>query len=117
MKVPGGILFDLDGVIYEGNNLIPGSLETLNKIRLAGIPYRFITNTTRMTKNNLVRFLNGMGLSVAAESVFSAPQAAIDYCKFKRYKKIFLVVPDHEMKEDFSSFQLVDLNPDAIAEE
>jgi len=114
MRVPGGILFDLDGVVYEGNSLIPGSLETLNKLQLAEIPYHFITNTTRMTKNNLVSFLKAMGLNVAPESVFSAPQVALEYCKLKGYKKISLIVPDPEMEQDFSSFQLVDINPDAI---
>ena len=114
MKVLGGILFDLDGVIYEGNSLIPGSVEALNKIKLAKIPYHFITNTTRMTKNNLVSFLKAMELNVVPESVFSAPQVAFEYCKLKGYKKISLIVPDPEMKQDFSSFQLVDINPDAI---
>ena len=114
MRAPGGILFDLDGVIYEGNSLIPGSLETLNKIQRAEIPYHFITNTTRLTKNNLVSLLKTMGLNVAPEIVFSAPQVAIEYCKLKGYKNISLIVPDSEMKEDFSSFQLVDINPDAI---
>jgi len=114
MQALGGILFDLDGVIYEGNRLIPGAVKTLKKIQAAGIPFRFITNTTRMTKNNLVGFLGGMGFSVGHESVFAAPHVAIEYCKLKGYKKIFLVVPDPEMKQDFSSFQLVDKNPDAI---
>jgi HAD superfamily hydrolase (TIGR01458 family) len=67
-----------------------------------------------MTKNNLVSFLKGMGLNVAPESVFSAPQVALEYCKLKGYKKISLIVPDPEMEQDFSSFQLVDINPDAI---
>ena len=114
MNVPGGVLFDLDGVIYEGNSLIPGAIDTLKKLQLAGIPYHFITNTTRMTKNNLVEYLRGMGFSVASESIFSAPQAALEYCKLKGYKKISLVVSDPEMEQDFSSFRLVDINPDAI---
>ena len=114
MQALGGILFDLDGVIYEGNRLIPGAVKTLKKIQAAGIPFRFITNTTRMTKNNLVGFLGGMGFGVGHESVFAAPHVALEYCKLKGYKKIFLVVPDPEMKQDFSSFQLVDKNPDAI---
>ena len=54
MIKPGGILFDLDGVIFQGNSLISGSKEILSALTGAGIPYRFITNTTRMTKNNLV---------------------------------------------------------------
>ena len=33
MQALGGILFDLDGVIYEGNRLIPGAVKTLKKIQ------------------------------------------------------------------------------------
>ena len=55
-----------------------------------------------------------MGLDVAPESIFSAPQVAYEYCKLSGYNKISLIVPDPEMEQDFSSFQLVDVNPDAI---
>ena len=114
MKFPGGILFDLDGVIYVGNRLIPGALETIKKLRANGIPYRFVTNTTRMTKIQLVTFLGKVGFNVSSENVFSAPHAAVEYCKLKKFKTISLIVPDPEMKKDFSFFKLVDDNPDAI---
>jgi len=45
-----GILFDLDGVIYQGDSLISGAKESINLLRQNNIPCRFITNTTRMTK-------------------------------------------------------------------
>jgi len=47
-----GILFDLDGVIYQGNALIAGAKESISLLRQNNIPFRFITNTTRMTKKN-----------------------------------------------------------------
>ena len=114
MTIPGGVLFDLDGVIYEGNRLIPGAKEALKKLQSADIPFRFITNTTRMTKANLIIFLGKMGFNVTPESVFTAPHAAVEYCNIKGYNKISLVVPDSEMKQDFSSFELVEKNPEAI---
>ena len=114
MNPPGGVLFDLDGVIYEGRNPIPGAKEALNKFYKAGVPCRFITNTTRMTKARLINFLIKMGFSVAPESVFTAPHAAVEYCKLRGYRKILLIVPDPEMRQEFSSFQLVNKNPEAI---
>ena len=111
---PGGILFDLDGVIFQGNTLIPGSKDILLMLKGAGIPYRFITNTTRMTKNNLVKMLGDMGLSVGPGEIFAAPHAAAEYCKLRGYNKILLIVPDREMHDDFSAFQLVENNPDAV---
>ena len=84
----GGILFDLDGVIFQGNRLISGSKEALRALRCAKIPFRFITNTTRMTKNNLVKMLGNMGLIVDLNKIFAAPHAAAEYCKIRSYKKI-----------------------------
>lgn len=111
---PGGILFDLDGVIFQGNSLISGSKEVLSALTGSGIPFRFITNTTRMTKNNLVKMLGDMGLAVDSNDVFAAPQAAAEYCELSGYNKILLFVPDREMQDDFFSFQLVEDNPDAV---
>ena len=109
-----GILFDLDGVVFQGQSLIPGSKKILCELQDSGIPYRFITNTTRMTKNNLAAMLCDMGLMVNQNEIFAAPHAAAAYCNLKGYHKILLVVPDKKMQEDFADFQLVDSNPDAI---
>ena len=114
MITPGGVLFDLDGVIFQDNSLISGSKEILSALAGAGIPYCFITNTTRMTKNNLVKMLGDMGLAVDLNDVFAAPQAAAEYCELKGYNKILLFVPDQNMQGDFSAFQLVENNPDAV---
>ena len=109
-----GILFDLDGVIYQGDFLISGAKESINLLRQNNIPCRFITNTTRMTKKNLVTKLQAMGLTLEVNEVFAAPHAAVEYCKNMAYTTIDLVVPDNEMEEDFIDFDLHAENPQAI---
>ena len=111
---PGAILIDLDGTIYQGESLIPGAVEVLLYLKNARIPYRFLTNTSRMSKKKLVIFLREMGLNVSPNDIFASPHAAVIYCQNKGYKKILLSVKDKEMEDDFSSFQLVDHNPEAI---
>ncbi|SVE03627.1 uncharacterized protein METZ01_LOCUS456481, partial [marine metagenome] len=64
--------------------------------------------------NNLVNMLNNMGLMVDSSEIFAAPHAAAEYCEIKGYNKILLIVPDQEMQDDFSAFQLVENNPDAV---
>ena len=108
------VLFDLDGVIFHGTSLIPGAKESVYTLQDAGIPYRFITNMTRMTKNNLVKMLGSMGFSIDSDTIFAAPHAAVEYCKLKGYRKISLIVPDRDMEQDFSSFQLVNTGQEAI---
>jgi len=109
-----GVLLDLDGVVYQGGSLIPGAVETVHMLQHNNIPLRFITNTTRLTKKNLVSKLHSMGLSIEISEVFAAPHAAVAYCKGREYTAIDLVVPDKEMKEDFSDFSLNVENPQAV---
>jgi ribonucleotide monophosphatase NagD (HAD superfamily) len=42
-------LFDLDGVIYLGDELLPGSKEAVARIRDADKEVRFLTNDPRPT--------------------------------------------------------------------
>ena len=84
---PGAFLLDLDGTIFQRQALITGALETLLFLQNAQIPYRFITNATRIIKKKLVLMLENMGLSISLNDIFSAPYAAAIYCQNKGYKK------------------------------
>lgn len=114
MIFPSGILFDLDGVIYQGETLVDGAKSTIRLLDEAGIPYCFITNSTRRTKSSLIVHIEQMGLKTELNKVFAAPHAAIEYCKMQNFKRMLLIVPDPEMKKDFFSFDLVDKNPEVI---
>jgi len=46
-KMVKGVLIDLDGVVYVGNQALPGSLDAIRRIRELRIPCKFVTNTTR----------------------------------------------------------------------
>ena len=41
-----GILFDLDGVLYNGDEPIAGAAEAVEWVRGHQIPHLFVTNTT-----------------------------------------------------------------------
>ena len=114
MIVPSGILFDLDGVIYQDGVLIDGAKSTIELLNRAKIPYCFITNSTRRTKSGLVMHIEQMGLKTKESRVFAASQAAVEYCRMKNFKKMLLVVADSEIKKDYCSFDLVDKNPEVV---
>lgn len=72
-------LFDLDGVVYLGNELLPGSKETLARLRKAGKEIRFLTNDPRPTRSQLARRLAGMGIKARIEEVISSGWATARY--------------------------------------
>ena len=49
-----GVLLDLDGTVFVGNRLVPDAAEAIAALRRRGMPIRFGTNTTRMSRTSLV---------------------------------------------------------------
>lgn len=71
-----GVVADLDGTLYVGDEALPGVREALDELRTAGLPMRFLTNTTSKPRAAIVEKLAAMGLGIATESVFTAPIVA-----------------------------------------
>jgi len=53
------ILFDLDGVLYEGDRVIAGAAETIDWFNQNNIPHLFLTTTTSQSRRQLVNKLSG----------------------------------------------------------
>jgi HAD superfamily hydrolase (TIGR01458 family) len=81
-QVPGtvlgasALLLDLDGTLYGGGAAVPGAPETIAALRRAGVPFRFVTNTTSRPRAGLVERLRGYGIDAAPEEVFTPVIAA-----------------------------------------
>ncbi|THK39284.1 TIGR01458 family HAD-type hydrolase [Ensifer sp. MPMI2T] len=71
-----GVLLDLAGVIYDGDVVVPGATEAVLRLRDAGLPIRFVSNTTRSTKPAVLDRLARLGLSVAPDEVFTPAEVA-----------------------------------------
>jgi len=71
-----GILFDMDGVLYNDNRPIPGAAETVQWIRQQAIPHLFVTNTTSCDRSALVEKLRGFGMEASVEEILT-PSAAV----------------------------------------
>ena len=72
---PKGLLIDLDGTLYVEDTPIPGAHEALSRLEAAGIPYRYVTNTTRKPRREVVSRLRELGFPAREDLVF-APAAA-----------------------------------------
>ncbi len=89
-----GVLIDLEGVLYVGGYPLPGAREALLSLRAAGIPLRFVTNTTRLTRASLVNRLTRMGLEVSLQHLFTPVVAARQYLIARNLTPHLLVHPD-----------------------
>ncbi|MFI6784951.1 HAD-IIA family hydrolase [Micromonospora sp. NPDC050276] len=75
----GFFLFDLDGVVYSGNQLVPGAADVLDKLDQLGKRYLFITNHTKYTKLSLAAKLGGLGIDIAENLLLTANDAVMEF--------------------------------------
>lgn len=113
MKRPLGVLLDLDGTVYEEDRLIPGAPDAIAGLRDAGIPVRFVTNTTRMPRRALRDRLAGFGIAAAIDEIITAPTAAAGWLRAEGLRPVALhVAPATE--EDFTDLPRDDTHPAAV---
>ena len=108
-----GLLLDIEGVIYEGNRLIDGSIETINKLLAHGFNIKYLTNTTTTSRRLVFEKLIQFKLPLIEPDIFSPAIAANIFLKKKNISRISLFT-NQSLQEDFADFVIDDLRPDAI---
>lgn len=90
---PAGILCDLEGTLYSGDEPLPGATRLVPRLRAAGIPFRFVTNTTRRSRRVLVARLAAMGIPVLIDEIVSAPVAAAALARDRGHRVVAPFLP------------------------
>ena len=105
-----GVVLDLSGVLYEGDQALPGARESLQALRELGPALRFVTNTTRSTRADLLARLHGLGLEIPEEELITAARAARELLEHRGLTPLLAVHPD--LEPEFAG--LADGEPDAV---
>ena len=82
------VVFDMDGVLRIGNQLIRGAETILKDLQKRGIKSMIVTNECRYTADELREELDELGLSLPETyPIYTAGMAARDYLseKFTRF--------------------------------
>ena len=108
-----GILLDLEGVLYEENRLIDGSIETINKLLAYGYNIKYLTNTTTTSRRLVFEKLLQFQLPLIESDIFSPAIAANIFLKKKNISRISLFT-NRYLQEDFTDFVTDDLESEAI---
>lgn len=100
------ILFDIDGVLYNAGAAIPGAAEAIASLRARGIPSRFLTNTTMVSRTELAKRLGQFGVDVAEDDIIHPPGAAAAYLRHVEAQSVALFV-GQSAAEDFVGLPLL----------
>ncbi len=70
------LLIDLDGVLYESDQAVPGAAAAVQWLHDHGVPHLFLTNTTSRPRAAIVEKLVNMGVAAAEGDILTPPVAA-----------------------------------------
>ena len=76
-----GIISDLDGVTYKGDDPIESAVEAFQAWQRAGLPFAFVTNNSTKSAQEFSDKLNGMGIPAVPERVITSSAVAADHLK------------------------------------
>jgi len=111
-----GYLIDMDGVLYRGQELIPGADEFLEELRTRGIPFRLLTNNSQRTRRDVVVKLARLGIVVEEEHVFTSAMATARYLALQKPGGTAFVIGEGGLHTALhtNGYSVVDRDPDYV---
>jgi NagD protein len=111
-----GFLIDMDGVIYRGNEMIPGAVEFVAALRAKKIPFIFLTNNSQRTRRDMVTKLIRMGFDVEDKHIFTCAMATARYLAGQKPGGTAFVIGEGGLLNALHAhgYAIVDSEPDFV---
>jgi 4-nitrophenyl phosphatase len=93
------IAFDLDGTIYNGDQLINGARETVDFFRNLKKEVCFFTNNSSQPRTNIFNKLSNFPISLLETDVYCCSYAAKVYLKEENFESLFVIGSDSLINE------------------
>jgi len=85
------VVFDLDGTIYNGNQLVDGALETIDFFKKNGLRVTYFTNNSSRSRTQLYEKLKDFSIELNENDVYSCSYAAKHYIEENKFKNIYIL--------------------------
>lgn len=112
------VLFDCDGVIWRGDQAIPGAAQVINLLKEKGKRVFFVTNNSSKTRKMYAEKMSMLGFDVNEEEVFGTAYCSAVYLKTvcKLEGKVYLI-GSNAMKQELEAvgIQQTGVGPDHVS--
>jgi HAD superfamily hydrolase (TIGR01450 family) len=102
-----GLIVDLDGVVWRGEDPIPGSAEALRKLRVRGVQVVFLTNDPTSARANYAERLTEIGIPASASEIVTSGSAlATLILRSEGFGRVACVIGSAALKQELSAVGL-----------
>ena len=111
-----GFICDMDGVIYHGNEILPGVLDFVNWMIDNDKKFVFLTNSPERTPHELSMKLERMGLSVSADHFYTSAMATAEFLRSQAPGCTAYVIGEAALSKALydQKIYMNDVNPDYV---
>jgi NagD protein len=111
-----GLLIDMDGVIYRGNQLSPGADRFVQALKEEQIPFLFLTNNSQRTRRDVVTRLSRMGIQVEEKHIFTCAMATARFLAQQKPNGTAYVIGEGGLLNALhrNGYSIVDHDPDYV---
>ncbi|MDW8264537.1 MAG: TIGR01457 family HAD-type hydrolase [Gemmataceae bacterium] len=111
-----GYLIDMDGVIYRGQELIPGADRFIAELQAARVPFLFLTNNSQRTHRDVATKLQRLGIDVTEEHVYTCAMATARFLAQQKPRGTAYVIGEGGLLTALhnNGYAIVDKDPDYV---
>ena len=111
-----GFIWDMEGVIYHGNQLLPGVREFVEWLQAENKNFLFLTNSSERSPLELHQKLERMGLSVDSSHFYTSALATADFLANQRPGCSAYVIGEPGLTNALYAKGIImnDINPDYV---
>lgn len=116
LRTKKAFICDMDGVIYHGNNLLPGVLEFVQWLQREDKKFLFLTNSSARTLRELSTKLARMGLEVDESHFYTSARATATFLSHQKPDGSAYVIGDAGIINALydEGYSINDTNPDYV---
>lgn len=112
-----GYLIDLDGTMFNGDAVIDGAVDFIDRLNSAGIPYLFLTNNAARHPSEILRKFEAMGFTTTESHIYTSAAAMKTYLEHEfNTPSVYLIGTDsfRDTLTGDGSIMLNNTAPDAV---
>ncbi len=111
-----GYLIDMDGVIYRGQELIPGATRFIQELQDNDIPFLFLTNNSQRTRRDVATRVQRLGIQVGEEHIFTCAMATARFLAKQKPNGTAYVIGEGGLLTALhrNGYSIVDKDPDYV---
>ena len=110
---PRGIILDLDGTVYRGEQLIPGARKTIERVRRYAHPLVFVTNAIESVAEHVEK-LSRLGVPVGPNEIINSALVLVRHLRREMPKARVFAISDPPLLELLALYFQLSEDPNNI---